>query len=208
MGHNLTLSSLAALFGTMVVLAAIPSVSVLAVSARAASSGFRHGAFTTIGIIVGDLVFIILAISGLAMLAEMMGTLFVLVKYVGGAYLMWLGLTLWRSTASPTAVDRGVESSWLSSFLTGLFLTLGDLKAIFFYLGFFPAFVDLSTISIIDISLIILVMSVAVGSIKLGYAFIADRTRLLFHPSKPKRAINIVAGTVMMGVGLFLLVRA
>lgn len=206
MESNLTFTSIAALFGAMVVLASIPSVSVLTVLARSATSGFIHGAFTSIGIVVGDIVFIILAICGLSVLAETMGSLFVLVKYLCGAYLVWLGTALWRSKNS-VEIEGVVESSLLSSFLTGLLITLADLKAIFFYLSFFPAFVDLSTVSVIDTSIIIVVAAIAVGGIKLGYAFIADRTSLLFNRSRTKKIINITAGSVMIGVGVFLMVK-
>jgi threonine/homoserine/homoserine lactone efflux protein len=64
MESSLTVSSIAALFAAMIVLASIPSVSVMAVSARSATSGFIHGAFTALGIVVGDIIFIILAIYG------------------------------------------------------------------------------------------------------------------------------------------------
>jgi threonine/homoserine/homoserine lactone efflux protein len=79
----MTFSSIVALFSAMVVLASIPSVSVLAVSTRSATYGFIHGVFTTIGIVLGDIIFIIIAIWGLSFLAETMGSLFVLIKYLG-----------------------------------------------------------------------------------------------------------------------------
>ena len=90
----MTLGSIATLFGAMVILAFVPSVSVLAVTTRSAASGFIHGVFTTAGIVVGDVFFIILAIFGLLVLAEAMGSLFVLINYLGGAYLIWLGIVL------------------------------------------------------------------------------------------------------------------
>ena len=146
----------------MVVLAFIPGVSVLAVSARSAAYGFTHGVFTTIGIIVGDIIFITIAIYGLSVLAELMGSRFVLVKYLGGAYLMWLGVALWREKPKAEEVEGNIESSLLSSFLTGLFITLADQKAILFYFGFFPAFFDLSTFSFFDTSIIIVIATVAI----------------------------------------------
>lgn len=207
MQSSLTFSSIVTLFGVMVVGAAIPGVSVLAVSARSAASGFIHGVFTTIGIMVGDIIFIIIAIFGLAVLAETMGSLFVLVKYLGGAYLIWFGVELWRSKAKAVKAEGIIESSLLSSFLTGLFITLGDQKAIFFYFGFFPAFVDLSTISYFDTGIILVLAIVAIGGAKLGYAFIASRATMSINPGLYHR-INMVAGSVMIAVGLFLLVKA
>src|SRR5690606_15721683 len=88
---------MATLFGAMAVLAAVPSVSVLAVSARSATLGFAHGACTAMGIVVGDLWFILLAMFGLALLAEMTDGLFFLIKFLGGTYLIWLGISLWMS---------------------------------------------------------------------------------------------------------------
>ncbi len=204
----MTFGSSVTLFGAMVVLAMVPSISVLAVTTRSAASGFIHGVSTTAGIVVGDVFFIIVAIFGLSVLADTLGSLFVLVKYLGGTYLIWLGVTLWRSR--PKAVEEGgvTESSLLSSFLAGLFITLGDQKAILFYLVFFPAFVDLSTLSYLDAGIIILIAIIAVGGVKLAYAFMADRARLLFKRSDAIKRINIAAGTIMIAVGIFLLAKA
>lgn len=206
MQSSMTFSTIVALFSAMVVLAAIPSVSVLAVSTRTATSGFIHGVFTTIGIVVGDIIFIIIAIWGLSLLAETMGSLFVLIKYLGGAYLMLLGIGLCRSKSKDVEKEKVIETSLLSSFLTGLFITLGDQKATLFYLGFFPAFLDLSKVSYFDTSIIIAITTVAVGGVKLGYAFVADRARLLIS-SKTRKGINIAAGCVMIAVGVFLVTK-
>jgi len=110
----------------MVVLASIPSVSVLAVSTKSATSGFIHGVFTTIGIVVGDIIFIIIAIWGLSLLAEMLGSLFFLMKYLGGAYLILLGVGLCRAKSHNMETEKVIDISLLSSFLTGLFITLSD----------------------------------------------------------------------------------
>ena len=203
----MTLGSIIALFGSMIVLAFIPSVSVLVVSARSAASGFTHGVFATIGIVAGDIIFIILAIYGLSVLAELMGSRFSLIKYLGGAYLIWLGIKLWRSGPNTGEVDNNIEPSLLSSFLTGLFITLGDQKAILFYSGFFPAFLDLSSVSLADTGIIIVIATLAVGGAKLVYAYMADRASLLLSNSSATKIINIVAGTVMVGVGVLLVVK-
>lgn len=207
MESNLTFGSIAALFLVMAVLAAIPSVSVLIVSARSASCGFVHGVFTTLGIVVGDLFFILIAVFGLSLLAETMGDLFVLVKYIGGVYLIWLGVMLWRSNSKVVKAGEVRESSLLSSFLAGLFVTLGDQKAILFYLGFFPAFLDLSAISWPDAGIILTITIVAVGGVKLGYAYMAGRAGLLIS-SEVNRGINLIAGSALIVVGMFLMVKA
>lgn len=92
------------------------------------------------GIVIGDIIFILIAIWGLSLLAETLSSLFFLIKYLAGAYLIFLGISLLR--VQPKQVEAGevMQSALTSSFLTGLFITLGDQKATLFYLGFFPAF--------------------------------------------------------------------
>ena len=204
----MTFSSIVALFGAMIVLALVPGVSVLTVTARTTAYGFIHGVLTTAGIVVGDLIFIVFAIFGLAVLAETLGSLFVLVNYLGGAYLIWLGTGLWRERSRIVEAEGVIGSSLLSSFLSGLFITLGDQKAILFYLGFFPAFIDLSKIGYFDTSIIIVITIVTVGGVKLGYVFMADRAALFIKNSGAFKIINIAAAIIMIGVGVFLVVSA
>ena len=191
----------------MVVLATVPSVSVLAVTARAAAFGFSHGLFTTLGIVVADILFILVAVYGLALIAELMGDQFRLIQYIGAIYLIWLGISLWRAEAKARASDNVQQSSWSSSFLTGLLITLGDQKAILFYLGFFPAFIDLSVMTPVDTLIIVLIAILSVGGTKLFYAFLADRASLMFKNSRALHGINILAACIMIAVGIALLLK-
>jgi len=195
------------LLGTMVVLAIVPSVSVLAVTARAAAFGFTHGLFTALGIVVADILFILVAVYGLALIAGMMGDQFRLIQYIGAAYLIWLGISLWRADARARATDNVQQSTWSSSFLTGLLITLGDQKAILFYLGFFPAFIDLSMMTPMDTLIIVLIAILGVGGAKLVYAYLADRASLMFKDSRTLRGINRLAAAIMIAVGIALLLK-
>jgi threonine/homoserine/homoserine lactone efflux protein len=208
MVSGLTLGGIAALFGVMIVGASIPSASTLAVSARSAAFGFADGVLTSLGIVVGDIIFIAIAITGLEAIAGLMGSYFVLIKYVGGAYLIWLGVMLWRGIGTPVEAGRSGRPSRLSSFGIGLFITLGDQKAILFYLGLLPAFVDLPRISALDAGIVMAVAVLAVGGPKLAYAYMADRASLIIQGSRAMRVIGVVSGTVMICVGLFLVAKA
>ena len=77
---TLTAGSIASLFATMLFLALVPSLSVLAVTARAVALGLRHGVAATLGIVAGDLVFIIVAVLGLSVLAEVAGAYLVVLS--------------------------------------------------------------------------------------------------------------------------------
>lgn len=208
----MTVSSAIALFGTMLVLAAIPSPSVFAVIARSLASGLGQGMMTVIGIVAGDLIFILLAVYGLASIAATMSHLFVMIKYLGSAYLIWLGVALWRAkSGTASAVSERPERhelSGLANVLCGLFITLGDPKAILFYISFLPAFLDLSQVSIVDTGLIMASATLAVGGTKLGYAYMADRSRVFLKNAIAQKAMNITAGSVMILTGIFLVAKS
>ena len=203
----MTLSSTAALFGAMFVLAILPGPSVFAVVARSIASGFTHGLVTVLGIVAGDLIFIIFVVCGLWSIAETMSSLFALVKYLGCAYLIWLGMGLLNAQSKSVEIQGIKELSWLSNFLCGLFITLGDQKAIIFYISFLPAFLEMSSVSVFDAGIIMIVATIAVGGAKLVYAYMADKSRLFFEKSWAKKGMNITAGSVMIGTAIFLVVK-
>jgi threonine/homoserine/homoserine lactone efflux protein len=201
----MSVNSVLALLVAMAVLAAIPSVSVLAVMTRSVTFGLIHGLFTGMGIVTGDIIFILVAIGGLSLLVKT-GSLFFLIKYLGAAYLIFLGFRLCRSRPQEMEIGKIRQSSLWSSYLTGLLITLADQKATLFYFGFFPAFLDMSKITYLDIVIIIAITVIAVGGVKLIYALMADRLRLLLRPHLAHR-LNLLAGGVMIAVGLFLLFK-
>jgi threonine/homoserine/homoserine lactone efflux protein len=204
MQDGLTLANALMVFGAMAVLAAVPSVSVLAVSARAAACGFGHGAMTALGIVAGDLLFILLAVFGLVLLVETLDGLFVVVRYVAAGYLIWLGIGLLRSTRQSDARESALATSRWSSFAIGLLITLGDQKAILFYFAFFPAFLDLDALAGRDVLLLLLLATVAVGGVKLVYAGAAARLGTV-PGSRFGHALKTVAAGLLVIVGVYLL---
>jgi len=207
MHTTLTIPAAAALFGFMVVLALTPSVSVLTVAARAAGSGLAAGLWTAAGVVAGDLIFILIAVTGLAAIAESAGALFTAIQYLGGAYLLWLSITMWRSPSRAVTPGQTRSTSAASSFLAGLTLTLADHKAILFYLGFFPAFVDLPRLSGLDVILIAAITIGAVGGAKSVYAYLATRTRFVI-PEKTHHLLDRLAASAILVIALLILTRA
>nr|WP_228023933.1 LysE family translocator [Synechocystis salina] len=197
-------SNILSLFGAMLILAAVPSLSVLTVSSKSASGGFIHGFFATLGVVLGDIIFILIALWGLAFLQGAMGDFFVVLKYISGIYLIWLGINTLRAKVNNQNLTKVDAKSLSSSFSAGLLITLADQKAVIFYLGFLPTFVDVNNIVYLDTVVIILTAILSVGGVKLFYAFLAHRSGLLIS-RKNKRLINYLAGTLMISVGVFLL---
>ena len=206
---TMSLVEIIALFVVMTILALVPSTSVALVVARSSTAGFLNGGAVVAGIVVGDLVFVFLAVLGMAALAEVMGNLFLILKYLAGAYLIWFGICLMKSKPSLQVEAPGRSASTLSeSFLSGLILTLGDMKAIFFYASLLPAFVDLATIKTSDMAIIVILTIVAVGGVKLGYAYSAMRVASFARGFKAERAFKVAAGGFMVGAGAYLMANA
>ncbi|MEN8133536.1 MAG: LysE family transporter, partial [Pseudomonadota bacterium] len=82
MDASLTVSAGAALFVAMLILALVPSLSVITVVARSATFGFAHGALTAMGVVASDIVFILVAVLGLTAIAESMEGLLTVFKYL------------------------------------------------------------------------------------------------------------------------------
>jgi len=194
----------------MITLAVIPSASVALVVTRSATLGMSNGVAVAMGIVLGDLVFIFLAILGLSVIAETMGAMFVIIKYLGGAYLLWIGYSLLTSQNKSTyTVDESkLRGNIVVSLLSGFFLTLGDMKAIFFYVSLFPAFIDLVAIEYLDLLIIIFVTIATVGGVKVTYAVIAKKVVDMTQGMKLQRGAKKVAGGFMIGTGSYLIVNA
>ena len=196
------------LFMAMAALALLPSASVALVITRSTTAGLHNGIAVGMGIVLGDLLFVCLAVLGMAAVAEALGGLFVYVRFLAATYLIWFGVALIKRTPmSLRNANNKVSGNLLVSFLSGLLLTLGDIKAIIFYASFLPAFVDLTSLDISDIAVIAGITVVAVGSVKLGYAVAASRLARVLISHKSQRRTEVAAWSLMIGTGAYLLVK-
>jgi threonine/homoserine/homoserine lactone efflux protein len=192
----------------MFLLAITPGPGVFATISRALSSGFSNSSFLVLGIVIGDIIFLLLAIFGLSAMASMLGEFFILVKYVGGVYLLFLGYKILTSKEKETNIKGIHELSWKKNFLTGLIITLSNPKVILFYLGFLPTFINLQSLNAIDIVIISMIVTIVLGGVMLAYAYSASSAKNLFKNKSSKRKMNIVAGTVMISVGAVLIIKS
>lgn len=104
-------------------------------------------------------------------------------------------------------IEVAKNSSSISNFLTGLFITLGNPKAILFYVGFFPAFINIGEVTLYDTSLIMLAATVAFGSVNMLYSLIAVKAKNTFKSPKAATFINKTAGTIMVSTGVIVAIK-
>ena len=193
----------------MLILAASPGPGVFATTARALASGFRPALAVMWGIVLGDVMFLLFAVFGLSMVARVLGNLFFIVKACGGAYLIWLGIKIWRQRPESALSHQNpaVRSRW-GNFASGLIITLSNPKVILFYCGFLPTFLDLSTLTFFDLALVVAIIAVVLGGVLTSYAYLASRARKMFTHERAVRGLNRAAGGVMVAAGVAIATRS
>jgi len=201
----MTVAQFSALLATMLAIAIVPGPSDLLVVGRAIGSGLAHAAAVTIGIVVADYLFILAALLSLEFLATELRQLFTLVQYAGGLYLIALGYSMWRSRRRVADVEVRRAPSLIASFGAGLLTTLADPKAILFYLGLLPAFVDMDVLAWRDAVLVMAAATLTVVAIKLGYALMAARAKGWLEHDRTRVRTSAVGAAASIAVGVYLL---
>ncbi|WP_243369374.1 LysE family translocator [Microvirga solisilvae] len=180
--------------------AASPGPGIAAIVARVLGRGPKGAIPFSIGIAFGDVVWLTFAVLGLAALAQTFHGVFLVVKYAGAAYLLYIAYKLWTTPveARDVAAEEKTEHP-LKLLLGGLALTLGNPKTIVFYLALLPTFLDLTKITMLGY-LELAVATLAVLAVVFGgYIVLAARARRLFTSPKAIRILNRTTGTVMAG---------
>jgi threonine/homoserine/homoserine lactone efflux protein len=204
----MTLAGFIAYSGALAVAAAIPGPGVTALVARALGSGFRSSLFMALGLVLGDLTYLTATVLGLALIAQAFGTAFLIIKWLGVAYLAWLAWTFWTSgiTAEKIEAKKGKGGAF-SSFLAGLLVTLGNPKTMIFYLALTPTLVDLHSITPFDYGILAICTIVVLLVVLVPYLALAARARLLLQAPRALKRLNKTAAVFMAGAAATIAMR-
>lgn len=202
----MTVESALAFSGAVLLFAVIPGPAILACIAQALGANLRSALALGAGIVLGDLVFLLVAIYGLAVVASWLGGLFTVVRLIGGAYLVWLG---WKSLSTEPTVEAAESGGRTDghAFRAGLLITLGNPKVILFYLGFLPAFLDLSSLSGRDVLTVATLLVAVLMIVNATYAWMADRARSWVRSPAKTRRLHQAAGAVLAGAGIYVIAK-
>lgn len=174
----MTLTALALFAVVYLAAAASPGPTVLALTARVLARGKNGMAGFIIGCLAGDLVWFALAVGGLAVLAQTMQEVFLIIKYLGVAYLLYLAYKLWFAPSQADIEAPKLKADTNSSMvLAGLALTLSNPKTMVFFLAVVPSVVNLADTSLLGFLEMVLVISVGMVSVLATYTLVFDRAR-------------------------------
>ncbi len=187
--------------------AVTPGPSMLFVIATGISRGARRGLMVGLGVALGDVILLNIALLGLIALAQAFSAVFLVAKYAGAAYLIWLGFNMWHSASKPGGESTHAPDDDKRSFLLGMALALSNPKAILFHASLMPLILDLKALTVLDA---VLIMS-AVFSVNLltmgTYSFLAGKSSTWFNTGSRLKWMNRIAGGAMMGTGVIIASR-
>ena len=175
--------------------------------------GVRQASPTILGLQAGVAGILLIAGLGVGALLIASATAFTVVKVLGAAYLVWLGIQQWRApllqgtVAQAEDSDRpaGLLPSVRERFLLGFFTNMTNPKGIVFMVAVLPQFIDPQRALWLQM-LVLMVTTVAVDVVVMhGYAFMASRAQRWLSSARSRRAQNRVFGGVLMAMGASLL---
>jgi threonine/homoserine/homoserine lactone efflux protein len=187
---------------------ASPGPGVAAVVARALGRGVSGAPAFIAGFLVGDLIWFTLAATGLAMLAQTAHMVFVVVRYAGAAYLLYLAWRLWTTPAGALEIAQAPRRERpLQLFVGTLALTLGNPKTMVFFLAVLPTVVELKHLTVGGFLEIALVISCVLPAVLGAYAVFAARARARLSRPETVRWVQRGTGAVMAGAAVAVATR-
>jgi len=184
-------------------LLAIPGPTVLLVISYALGHGRRPAAAIVAGVALGDATAMTASMVGLGALLATSASLFMVLRWIGGAYLIYLGMKLWRAPVGTPATDDPPPVRPLRMFWHAYAVTALNPKSIVFFVAFVPQFLVASQpfwpqVVVLESTFVTLAMLNSAL-----YSLLAAAARQKLRAPRVQRAVNRSGGSILVGAGLF-----
>lgn len=168
------------------------------------SYGTRHSLGAIVGLQIGLACHIALVGVGIGALVAQSALAFTVIKWVGAAYLVWLGFQKWRDNAPLAATSAAPELSQLALLRKAVLINLTNPKSIVFLVALFPQFIDPAREQLPQLLVLGLTTVTIDAMVMLGYTVLAAQLgRYIRSPSIMSR-MNKLFGSMFMGCGMLL----
>lgn len=202
------LSTWLAFFAAAWAISISPGPGALAAMSAGLNHGFRRGYATTLGLVLGIWSQLLVVGVGLGALLATSAAAFTAVKWLGVAYLVWLGLQQWRAPARPLAdlqADAGAVTA-RTLVLRGWMINAVNPKGTVFLLAVVPQFMDLQQPLLAQYAVIALTLGFTDMVVMAGYTALAARMLAGLKSAAHMRLLNRVFGGLFVAAGAFLAV--
>jgi threonine/homoserine/homoserine lactone efflux protein len=191
----------------MIILAASPGPGVFATVSTAMAYGFRASMYLLSGLVLGDVIFLVLALVGMSAISKITGELFFIIKIAGGIYLIYLGIKLYKKNLPVTDEFKIKDRNNVNTFFSGLFVTMGNPKPILFYASVVPTIINIKEVHLLE-ALAMVVVVISVSFLVIGtYCYIASVSKKLLIKGRFNNKLNKAAGLVLCTTGSYLIVK-
>lgn len=191
--------------GALMILFLTPGPVWVALTARALSGGFHAAWPLALGVVVGDVIWPLLAILGVTWILSVFADFMLVLRWVACAMFLGMGYLLIKNRAKTITSDsRLTRPGMLAGFLAGVAVIMGNPKAILFYMGVLPGFFDLTALTWVDIAVICLLSLIVPLLGNLGLSLFIDRARRLLSSPSALARTNYWAGIALICVGLII----
>jgi threonine/homoserine/homoserine lactone efflux protein len=193
---------------TLFVAAASPGPGIAAIVARVLGRGARGAYAFATGVALGDVVWLSFAVGGLAVLAQAFQPVFLAVKWIGVAYLLFLAWRMWTAPAEAQEVvaDRRPERPH-ALFVAGLAVTMGNPKVMVFYVALLPTIIDVARVDALGFAELVAITLAVLAVVFGGWIALAARARRLFTSPRALRRMHRGSAAAMTGAAAWVATR-
>ncbi|NNF77442.1 MAG: LysE family translocator [Rhizobiales bacterium] len=183
----------------------MPGPALVYTAAQTMAFGRQGGFKAALGLHVGGYVHVFAAALGLAVILELVPTLFTVIKLFGAAYLVWLGIAMIRAGATPADLPEIQQRSARRAFLNSMLVEILNPKTALFFLAFLPQFVDPAGALPAWSQLLILgtVVNLTFSSADIVAVFMTDQIlNRMRNSSRLQKWMKWAGGSILVGLGI------
>ncbi|PCJ85841.1 MAG: transporter [Hyphomicrobiales bacterium] len=182
----------------------VPGPTVTVIIANSLRSGTGAGLAIVAGTQLGVFVILCVLATGLSTIIEFVGEAFVWIKLIGAAYLLYLGISLWRAGGSALNVEKAREkTTFKRMFIQGFIVILANPKFLFFFGVFIPQFINPQGDAVLQTFIFGGTFMVVATVLDAGYAFLAGGAGNLLTQTRI-RIVQRISGSLLILGGIWM----
>jgi len=200
------LSTWLAFFAASWIISLSPGAGAISCMSAGVRYGYKRAFWNIVGLQLGILLVLLIVAVGLGAVIAASTTLFLAIKWLGVAYLVWLGIQQWRSPATPMTADSmpGTDGTPKRLLLRGFLVNATNPKGIVFMLAVLPQFIDPAKPQVVQYAICMATLFFTDLVVMSGYTGLAARVLRLLRAPHHLRAMNRAFGGLFVAAGAFL----
>ena len=203
-----TLAPFIAYATALFIAAAIPGPGIAALVGRALGSSFRATLPFIFGLALGDVIYLGIAILGLGFIAKTFAGAFLVIKVLGGLYLLYIAWAFWTAGIDPQKLEAKRARSVWGGIASGFMVTMGNPKTIVFYMALVPNVIDLTSVTPISWAALSAITVAILYLALTPYALLTSKAKSVLTSRTALRRLNQTASVLIGGAGTFILGEA